>query len=123
MKCEICKKEIKENKVIDIEFGNEKYKLEVMPIEQKGIAFNKLVIPKGFRLSNQIEAFRIYDEKLEDFDSGNNDFWVEQPSKRLKKLGKVARLNACSVRAILYCYWDPSDLSDRLGAIFVRRLK
>ena len=108
-----------QNKIIKV--GNRK--IEVMPIEQKEVCFKELKIPKGWRLPNMVEAFAIYDNKLEDFDSGNNDFFIEQPSVRLKKLGKVALLIAVSDLALLYCGRDPANSDVRLGAIFVRDLK
>lgn len=51
----------------------------------------------------------------------NDDFFIQQPFNLNRKNGYVARFVAGSVRADLYCYWDPVDSCSSLGVRFVRK--
>ena len=107
-------------KTIEIKTKMGNYNIEVMPIQQKGVAYEDLKILEGWRIPTVVEAFRIYDENLEDFDSEKNDFWVKQQSKRLYEKNYIARFYSFSNGADLDCYRGPSCLDVGLGVIFVR---
>jgi hypothetical protein len=118
MKCEKCGHEIENFKIIEV--GNRKIK--VYPIEQKGVSWNDInyPYPSKKRIPTSEEAWAIYDNKCEDFDNSDNDFYVIHPSKRLKEeMGRVARLYAYSDWANLDCLRVPSYSNDGLGVIFV----
>lgn len=83
---------------------------------QKGTSFNEIKIKKGWRLLTGAEAMFIYENYR---DKIKLDWFFVKPVKEFP----VARFNANSAWASLYCNRYPGVSDSRLGVRFCRSLK
>ncbi len=124
MKCKTCGHELKEKRTLKIK----ELKIEVTyPAEYTG-QYNKIEIPKGWKLINVRDLWWILDESkymndfLGNFKGEWNRFWCEQ-TKHDKK-AKQSRWLVLDGYLVLYSDWGNLDYSDSDGrVVFVRDLK
>ena len=120
MKCKHCGHEI-ERETIKIKELN----IEVeTKIQQKGESFNKIKIPKGWRLLTMEEIKFLHNSKYKK-DLNLVDTWefIEQPFELNKKNDCVARFVAHSDWAGFGCDRGPGFRGSSLGVRFCRDLK
>jgi len=91
--------------------------------QQNNIKFNDIEIPKGFRLIKATEIMKFWDNKTFRetlLKENDNNLWFFVENLDCYKKDYVARFDAFSGRAGLYCDWYPGSSDSRLGVIFVR---
>ena len=91
-------------------------------IHQKGKSFNKIKIPKGWRLLKMDEMTFLYNNYAKELNLNNTWEFIEQPFDKLKNK-YASRFYACSGYANFYCGRDPLNSGSRLGVRFCRDLK
>jgi len=101
-------------------------KINNIEYETKTHDFNKTLseikIPKGWRLWTAEECIKLFNSHEKELNLTDCWFFIKQPFKKYQK-EYVARFNANSDGANLYCYWDPSNRFDSLGVRFCREMK
>ncbi|MDP2672009.1 MAG: hypothetical protein Q8O68_00680 [Candidatus Daviesbacteria bacterium] len=114
-----CEKELQKS-TDEKRFGN----LICRPIEQFRVAFNKIKVPRGWRIPTLQEGVDLVDDdkfvKWSRFDDEKHDFYIQQPFKRQnKRQGAWLRYNF-STFDICTNSGDFSEASRNRGCLFVR---
>ena len=123
-KCKYCGKEIEEVKWLKVP----ELKIEVeLEVHDKSKSWDELKLDKREKELLTVEeaiwlANSEYADELKMF-SGEDDFFIQQPFKRNRKINYIAGFVAYSAGAALYCLRHPDGSLSSLGVRFKRKLK
>lgn len=121
MKCKCCGAEIPEiSKTVKV--GNVEYETETHDFNKK---LSDITIPKGWRLWRYDECVKLHNDKKLRKKLNIEECWffIKQPFKFNEEKGYVARFDANSDGALLYCGGNPEDSGSSLGVRFARDFK